>query len=200
MSNVWGKFWHTYIRLVSHLKSKTFCEISQTNTDTQPVLGFGNFIIHCLHIPSRSPIAYLIILTTAFAISNFFHIVCLATIRDENLSLRTLITDMSLFFMTQPLAASAEALAINIFSKLNFSSTPESAKSDTLKNCNSKQPHSRGKTSLILRIIGYVWVLVWFSITGWGFTKGYVAVGVRDWQIPMSLCHALLDWTNNGRL
>lgn len=166
----------------------------------QPVLGFGNFIVQCLHLPKRSPMANFIILVVAFAISDFFHTVSLAIIRNENLTLRALTVNLSIFFMTQPLAASIEALVIEAYRRLTTTKTPsptpmdKDKDSDYLKKRNAQQSHdSSQKPSPILRVIGYTWVFCWFSITGWGFTKAYIAVGVRDWQMPHSICHVLLN-------
>lgn len=138
------------------------------------------------------------ILTVAFTISDFFHTVGLAIIRNENLTLRALTVNMSIFFMTQPLAASIEALVIDAYRRLTTAKTPspipKDKDSDSLKKRDNQQSQDDTQiVSPILRVMGYLWVFCWFSITGWGFTKAYIAVGVRDWQMPHSICHALLS-------
>ncbi|KAK5059689.1 hypothetical protein LTR84_009572 [Exophiala bonariae] len=189
----------TYASMTMQFESLAAISVGLGFSRPEPVLGFGNFIVQRLHITNKSPAASLIILTTAFGISNFFHIVCLAVIRDENLTLQSLITDMSLFFMTQPVAACMEALAIHIYSKCHPTHSNEHGESETITtrkmNGSGKQPHaaSGGNPSPVLRAVGYLWVVTWFSVTGWGFTRAYIAVGVRDWQIPLSLWRALLD-------
>ncbi|RVX71665.1 hypothetical protein B0A52_03849 [Exophiala mesophila] len=95
ISNVWGKFWHTYIR--------------------QPVLGISHTITETFRIPPRSIIAYLVHLTTAFTISAFFHIISLDSIRSDKVSLQELTRDMLIFFMAQPIGTLAEALVIDYY-------------------------------------------------------------------------------------
>ena len=136
---------------------------------------------------------YLVILTVGFAISDFFHILSLAVIRDENLSLQDLTINMSIFFMTQPLAAVAEALSIRFYLKFTPQRQLRLQRTALLKVTRSNNRHTGGKASPIPRIIGYIWVFCWFSITGWWFTKAYIAVGVRDWQIPLSFWQALMN-------
>ncbi|KEF55749.1 uncharacterized protein A1O9_08500 [Exophiala aquamarina CBS 119918] len=177
VSNVWEKFWHTYIRL--------------------PVLGLGHFAIRQLRLPARSLIANLVILIVAFGISDFVHITSLAVIRDEALSLQELILDMSGFFMMQPVAAVAEALTIQWYHKFTSSTrleaTREASASRGTLRIGREDSHPRGKLApTIPRIIGYLWVLCWFSVTGWGFVKAYIAVGVRDWQVPLSFWQVLM--------
>lgn len=137
--------------------------------------------------------AYLVILTVGFAISDFFHILSLAVIRDENISLQDLTITMSIFFMTQPLAAVAEALSIGFYLKFTSSTVPKATVNGCLESDKAQQLHTRGKAPTMQLIIGYFWVFCWFSITGWWFTKAYIAVGVRDWQIPLSFWQALMN-------
>lgn len=155
----------------------------------QPVLGFGHSVIRNLHIPERSPLTNLITLTIAFAISDFFHILSLAVIRDENLSLQELTINMSSFFMMQPVAAVAEMFVIKYHYRFTSSTTANvpTKEASYEKLHRERESYHKGKPpSAIARIGGYIWVLCWFSMTGWGFTKAYVAVGVRDWQVPLS--------------
>jgi hypothetical protein len=134
---------------------------------------------------------YLVILTVGFAISDFFHILSLAVIRDESLSPQDLTINMSVFFMTQPIAAVAEALSIRLYLKFT-STTPNVTANSSLESHKEQQSYTGGNALPILRTIGYIWVFCWFSITGWWFTKAYIAVGVRDWQIPLSSWQALI--------
>ncbi|KAM5373877.1 hypothetical protein ACJZ2D_006706 [Fusarium nematophilum] len=131
ISNVWGKFWHGYIR--------------------QPVLGISYSIISVLKLTPRSPLAYLVHLVTAFAISCFFHVLTLYVICDEYLEPSILVTNMGLFFMAQPIATIAESMVIEHWKDAELSrfDIPD----------------------IILRTIGYAWVSSW-SILIIGGTSG----------------------------
>lgn len=46
-------------------------------------------------------------------------------------------------------------------------------------------------TLALCRLAGYVWVLVWFSVTGWWFVKAYAGVRMQDWKLPYSILERL---------
>ncbi|KAH6953682.1 hypothetical protein BKA56DRAFT_239428 [Ilyonectria sp. MPI-CAGE-AT-0026] len=71
VANVWGKFWHGYLRQVSGVPRRILANL------TQPVLGFSHAIINAGGIPKRSLLAYGIHLFIAFLLSTFFHILSL---------------------------------------------------------------------------------------------------------------------------
>ncbi|KAM7193084.1 hypothetical protein V8F20_008600 [Naviculisporaceae sp. PSN 640] len=99
VANVWGKFWHQYMR--------------------QPCLGTSHFLLqhfnrllNCLRlhqIPAHSLFAYFFHLITAFSISSFFHVLSLAGVATGYTPVRGIISNISLFFMVQPFAAVFES-------------------------------------------------------------------------------------------
>jgi hypothetical protein len=98
---------------------------------------------------------------------------------------------MVTFFMTQPLVAMAEALVIEMYSRM---AKPKQTPS------NDQSPHPVRQYSkylsrfshIFIRLIGYVWVFCWFTFIGWWFTKPYAALGVLEWQLPFSVVGKIL--------
>src|SRR3569833_3286106 len=86
--------------------------------ELQPVLGFSHLIVCFLSIPRGTTLAYLVHLTTAFAISAFFHGLSLSVICSGYLAVKDLVTYMAIFFMSQPVATLVETLAIHIYRNL----------------------------------------------------------------------------------
>ncbi|KAK0711974.1 membrane bound O-acyl transferase family-domain-containing protein [Lasiosphaeris hirsuta] len=202
ISNVWGKFWHQYIR--------------------QPCLGISHSIVNVLRIPRRSSLAYFIHLTTAFVISAFFHVLSVGAVAPGYYPLASLISDMSIFFLLQPIATMVEVAATKLFSRYVWAPQPAQGDSKTKqKPKEPQQPASSGdghaesvasgsangagevtptRKAVILqslgaalcRLAGYVWVFCWFSFSGWWFVKGYAGVRMQDWQVPFSILGKLL--------
>jgi hypothetical protein len=75
------------------------------STVQQPCLGFSRYYIQVLRIPRLSTLAYLIHLTNAFLISSFFHILSVGTMAKGYYPIRSLISDICIFFMLQPVGA-----------------------------------------------------------------------------------------------
>lgn len=167
-------------------------------TKFQPVLGISHAITDTLRLPPRSTIAYFIHLTTAFAISAFFHIISLAAIRSDNISLPDLIGDMSIFFIAQPIATVAETLVIDFYRKLGSSKGVPEPGRGLQKSTSRTSLAAETPPRLLFRVIGYVWVLCWFVFTGWWFTKGYIAIGARDWPVPFSFWGSMKRTTSIG--
>ncbi|KAM7217650.1 membrane bound O-acyl transferase family domain containing protein [Rhypophila decipiens] len=158
IANVWGKFWHQYMR--------------------QPCLGTSHFLLahlntlisrlprrlHISQIPKHSLVPYLFHLLTAFAISTFFHALSVGTVAVGVTPVRGIIKDMAIFFMIQPFAAAFESF----ISTLVFWS------------------------AVFGRMVGYVWVLFWFYLTGQWFIRPYIDVGMVEWGLPFSFADWLL--------
>ncbi|KAK0630918.1 membrane bound O-acyl transferase family-domain-containing protein [Bombardia bombarda] len=166
IANVWGKFWHQYIR--------------------EPCLGFSHHLITILHIPRHSTAAYLTHLTTAFAISAFFHTFGLAAVSPGFLPLRELIFDMALFFMLQPVGTAIEGLVIRFYIRKYEDSNNNNLEQNKTGQVRVSSPRA------YLRIVGYTWVLAWFYVTGWWFVKAYVGVRVMDWRPPFSFVKSFI--------
>ncbi|KAB5527914.1 membrane bound O-acyl transferase family-domain-containing protein [Coniochaeta sp. 2T2.1] len=95
VGNVWGKFWHQYLR--------------------QPCLGFSHALIRLLRVPRLSKAAYFIHLAVAFLFSALFHTLSLAAVRPAWVPLGELVKDMGTFFLIQALAIVLETLALTYF-------------------------------------------------------------------------------------
>ncbi|KAB5585046.1 membrane bound O-acyl transferase family-domain-containing protein [Coniochaeta sp. 2T2.1] len=95
VGNVWGKFWHQYLR--------------------QPCLGFSHALIRLLRVPRLSKAAYFIHLAVAFLFSALFHTLSLAAVRPAWVPLGELVKDMGTFFLLQALAIVLETLALTYF-------------------------------------------------------------------------------------
>ncbi|KAK3332354.1 hypothetical protein B0T19DRAFT_101104 [Cercophora scortea] len=203
---VWGKFWHQYIR--------------------QPCLGFSHFIIHKLHIPTHSRLAYLIHLVTAFFISAFFHCVAVGAMAPGFYPLKDVIRDFAIFFGLQPVGTMFERLVMDLFSQwrnkwnrkkgdAKKKQQQQQQREDAARTQASQEETSllaaaqqvvicggersgRGKylrrvlSALFFRVVGYVWVVCWFYVTGWWFVRPYVGVGVVNWDLPYSILSKLL--------
>ncbi|KAJ9138163.1 hypothetical protein NKR23_g8642 [Pleurostoma richardsiae] len=163
VANVWGKFWHGYIR--------------------QPVLGFSHYIVQVLGIPRRSLVAYGIHLATAFLVSGFCHVISLYVVCSGYLSLGELIFDMTVFFMSQPLAAVIETLVIGLYrrSMVCDEGSRDSGLSSRIVAFSQTHPLLQKVTH---RLVGYTWVWCWFVLTGWWFVKAYAAMGITEWRMP----------------
>lgn len=141
----------------------------------QPALGFSHRMVALLKLPRRSTSAYLVHLATAFLVSAFFHILSVSVVSPGYLTLEELVTDMTAFFIAQPLAAIAEKVLIDTYTQ-------------TIRNKRSPQVDA-ARTSLPSvshRLMGYVWVVTWFVFSGWWFVKPYAAVGIMEWPLPFS--------------
>jgi hypothetical protein len=152
----------------------------------KPSLGFSHFVIQTLRIPRHSHFAYLIHLTTAFAISAFFHVLSLSVVCPGYLELRDLIVDMTVFFLPQPIGTMVETLAKSFYSSLT--SPKETIHDGEEEGCRGFWSFTtlRNVAKVANRCIGYVWVLCWFVFTGWWFVKAYVAIRVLEWPLPYS--------------
>ncbi|KAK3682237.1 hypothetical protein B0T22DRAFT_279243 [Podospora appendiculata] len=199
IANVWGKYWHQYIR--------------------QPCLGFSHYIIQKLHIPGRSRVAYLIHLATAFFISSFFHCVAVGAMAPGFYPLRSVILDFTIFFGLQPVGIMLESVVIDLCSRRR--SARQAKKQQTMRREDGaarpgpqqQQAHEwasllsaqricggdartkrrlRVLSAMFGRTVGYVWVICWFYVTGWWFVRPYIGVGVVNWDLPYSILSKLL--------
>jgi len=105
--------------------------------------------------------ANIVTLVIAFALSNFFHIISLAVIRGENLSLQELTLNMSSFFMLQPVGALAEMLVMHYYLKFTSSTSRNMPRNSSYEKSQAQESmDSRGKLPpTVARIVGYIWVL-----------------------------------------
>ena len=175
----------------------------------QPCLGFSRAINAKLRIPRRSPLAYFIHLVTAFTISAFFHILSLAALCPGWYPFRTLVSDMCIFFLMQPIGTMMELGVMSLFTRYAWKPAlarqeektkiiaPESPGSESIAFLQHgiRVCLERNKEDLIhaaCRLVGYVWVLAWFWATAWWFVKAYLGVGVQGWQFPFSFMAWLL--------
>ncbi|KAK3368537.1 hypothetical protein B0H63DRAFT_455308 [Podospora didyma] len=200
ISNVWGRFWHQYLR--------------------QPCLGFSHYLVQKLHIPPRSLLAYFTHLMTAFAIADLVHVLSIGSVIPGYMSLRDLISDMSIFFLLQPLATIAEAIVIMLWNKYmqpkliptfnpetqvpmkpaaategDSAQSSQASSSTQVENMplrDWKQKSMPVLVTAMCRLVGYIWVLCWFTFTGWWFIKAYADVGMADWKMPFSILEKLL--------
>ncbi|KAK3312231.1 hypothetical protein B0H66DRAFT_608514 [Apodospora peruviana] len=167
-ANVWGKFWHQYLR--------------------QPCLGFSRRLVELLHVPRRSTLAYLIHLTNAFLISTFFHVLSVGTVAGGYYPLRSLISDMSIFFMLQPVGAMIEGAVMALFARYVWAPKGKGGPEGTTRR-------SRIAEVVIPSVcqgVGYVWVVCWFFVTSFWFVKGYAGVGTQNWKLPYSIMERVL--------
>ncbi|KAK4209404.1 hypothetical protein QBC37DRAFT_404359 [Rhypophila decipiens] len=246
IANVWGKFWHQYMR--------------------QPCLGTSHFLLahlnllisrlprrlHIFQIPKHSLVAYLFHLLTAFAISTFFHALSVGTVAVGVTPVRGIIKDMAIFFMIQPFAAAFESFISTCYDKFVVArllrsklaagrnvkqpgtavsdgsghddhtiaptTTNSTAKTDTglvpsrhiieetEATCSGQETDAnkdtersqRRRMSVVFwsavfgRMVGYVWVLFWFYLTGQWFIRPYIDVGMVEWGLPFSFADWLL--------
>ncbi|KAM7196614.1 membrane bound O-acyl transferase family domain containing protein [Rhypophila sp. PSN 637] len=163
IANVWGKFWHQYMR--------------------QPCLGTSHFLLthlnmlisrlpRCRHIPQipkHSLVAYIFHLLTAFAISTFFHALSVGTVAVGITPVRGIVKNMAIFFMIQPFAAVFESF-----------------------RSQSRRMSAVFWSAVVGRMVGYVWVLFWFYLTGQWFIRPYIDVGIVEWGLPFSFADWLL--------
>ncbi|KPM35405.1 hypothetical protein AK830_g11153 [Neonectria ditissima] len=166
VANVWGTFWHGYIR--------------------QPALGFSRAMIDFFGIPKGSTMAYLAHLTTAFLISAFFHILSLFVVCPGYISPKTLILDMTRFFMMQPLGTIVETLVLQ-----HCHEHASTRKLVTMKQ-GIRYPQTYQRLSSVTNYaIGYLWVVLWFTFTRWWFFRDFIAIGVVEWPLPFSFWNAI---------
>jgi len=156
----------------------------------QPCLGFSRYYVEILHIPRRSSVAYLIHLTNAFVISTFFHVLSVGTVAGGYYPLRNLISDMSIFFMLQPIAAVIEGSVMAFFARYVWAPCAKDRKDWT-----KYDEFAEVVVPLVCQLCGYVWVVCWFFVTSWWFVKAYAGVRMQDWKIPYSVMGKLLGIT-----
>ncbi len=156
-----------------------------TVSSAQPVLGISHFILEKLRIPRTSTWAYLVHLTTAFIISAFFHVLSLSVVCEGYLPLRDLITDMSIFFLPQPLATIVETTVISLYKKL-VSSKQTGAGEVQCRDLKLSKAVGCIST-FVIRCFGYLWVFCWFVTVSWWFVKAYLAIGILAWPLPYSI-------------
>jgi hypothetical protein len=65
---------------------------------------------------------------------------------------------MSIFFMTQPLAAVAEALSFRFYQSFSLLTTSKVTGHGSLEKHHEQQSRTGGTASPMPRIIGYIWV------------------------------------------
>jgi hypothetical protein len=164
-----------------------------------------------LHIPRRSNLAYFVHLTTAFALSCFFHILAFGAVSPGFFPLDELVKDLSLFFALQILGTTAESIVIGQYSRyvenhrlIRQQKQPASlAGSDdeqTALLATTPDAATNKRTStlslmplspMFCRIVGYLWVSCWLFLTGRLFVKACLGIRVRDWHAPYSLLEKL---------
>ncbi|KAK0718533.1 hypothetical protein B0T26DRAFT_713540 [Lasiosphaeria miniovina] len=204
LANVWGRFWHQYIR--------------------QPSLGVSQYLIRTLHVQPHSQLAYFTHLATAFVISDFFHVLSVGSVSPGFLPLSSLVAHMSRFFLVQPLATAAESIVMRLYarhvqpqllpssgeqkqtlhdlsgksdggkaasvpavSKSDGSAVPKDVQGQHDTNSERKRKALHALLRASCRIFGYLWVLCWFVVTGWPFVKAYLDVRMADWGLPYSI-------------
>ncbi|KAK5654631.1 hypothetical protein OQA88_6952 [Cercophora sp. LCS_1] len=196
----------------------TWCGMTmQFELVTAPCLGFSRWINQRLHIPRRSPVAYAVHLVTAFAISAFFHTLSLAAVSPGYYPVRDLVSDMSIFFMLQPIATMAEMMVMAMFARYIWAQDSNGRRQgdnrnkqqdqavETTSNERPSRPFcavvmgrellKRNQGIVILsacRFVGYAWVVSWFWVTAWWFVKAYTGVRMQEWQLPFSVLGWLL--------
>ncbi|KAK3369343.1 hypothetical protein B0T24DRAFT_632411 [Lasiosphaeria ovina] len=204
VGNVWGRFWHQYIR--------------------QPSLGVSHYLIRALHIQPHSQLAYFTHLATAFVISDFFHVLSVGSVSPGFLPLSSLVAHMSRFFLVQPLATAAESIVMRLYARhvqprllpslgeqkqiprdmsgksdggkaasvptvgeSDGSAIPKDMPSQHDTNSERKRKALQALLRVSCRMFGYLWVLCWFVVTGWPFVKAYMHVRMADWGLPYSI-------------
>lgn len=179
-------------------------------------MGFSRRINEVLSIPRGSTAAYFVHLVTAFSISAFFHILSLAPLSPGWYPFRTLVSDMCIFFLMQPIGTMFELGVMALFARYVWKPKPEGhvdaqgkppvlvADSPTDESVAAvplgvlggiRAFARRNKDVFILaacRLVGYVWVILWFWGTSWWFVKAYLGVGMAGWQFPFSFLAWLL--------
>ncbi|KAK1756361.1 membrane bound O-acyl transferase family-domain-containing protein [Echria macrotheca] len=98
--NVWGTFWHQYIR--------------------QPCLGISHALLRLVRLPSDRryrPVAYFVHLLNAFVISDGFHILAVGSMASGYVPVSSVVADLSTFFLLQPLAGTVESIAMGLFAR-----------------------------------------------------------------------------------
>lgn len=166
ISNVWGSFWHGYIR--------------------QPCLGFSHALVRKLGVPQKSLFAYAIHLITAFCISGWFHIWSLSVVSNGYISRSDLAINFGAFFMAQPIATMAESIVIHHF-RLPSASRDMRIVKKAYRDVSIQAEDEHVLQRLAARCLGYIWVVSWFMFTGWWFVTPYSAIGVARWPLPFSM-------------
>jgi len=166
-AGVWGKYWHQYIR--------------------QPCLGFSRYFVEVLRVPRRSSLAYLIHLTNAFLISTFFHVLSIGAVAGGYYPLRNLISDMSIFFMLQPVGAAIEGATMALFSRYVWAPSKKDRQQQT-----RRERVAEAVMPAVCRILGYLWVICWFFVTSFWFVRAYAGVRMQDWKLPYSIVGEVL--------
>ena len=172
-----------------------------------------------LRVPRGSPVAYFVHLVTAFVISAFFHVLSLAPLSPGWYPFRTLVSDMCIFFLMQPIGTMFELGVMTLFARyvwkpkhagqVDAQGKPKAPVIDspTVENVAAPQLGilegmrefgRRNKDFFILaacRLVGYVWVILWFWGTSWWFVKAYLGVGMAGWQFSFSFLAWLICGT-----
>lgn len=211
VGRVWGGFWHQYLRQVCVLRM-VWGKGGFLLTRLQPCLGFSRRINEALRIPKGSPVAYFVHLVTAFSISAFFHVLSLAPLSPGWYPFRTLVSDMCIFFFMQPIGTMLELVVMALFARYVWKPKPAGQVDDARGKpqvpvaADSPSDESvaapqvgvlegirefgrKNKDVFILaacRLVGYVWVILWFWGTSWWFVKAYLGVGMAGWQFSFS--------------
>lgn len=87
---------------------------------------------------------------------------------------------MGSFFMIQPFGTMVEYAVIQLCQGTRWSE-------HLITRTDSEKSVLDGMPQLLVRLLGYVWVLCWFIWTGWWFVEVYAAIGVLEWSMPVSL-------------
>lgn len=93
---------------------------------------------------------------------------------------------MGVFFMAQPPAALVEALVIRRCQAYALNIASSNKERESLGFASFRP--SRRVLQVLGYTLGYVWVISWFTFTGWWFVKDYIAIGVLEWSVPFSFC------------
>ncbi|KAH6680079.1 hypothetical protein F5X68DRAFT_212568 [Plectosphaerella plurivora] len=160
----WGSFWHGILR--------------------QPSLAVSKSLVRCLGLRPRSNPAYVMHLTNAFLLSTFWHVISIAPVAENHISISQLVLRLSAFFMAQVPAILAETALLG------------PRKDDQSK----KTDHASSKTGSSIQqttnrqVIGCVGVFLWLGLSGWSFFTVYRAVGLLDTKHPFPVIRTVLSW------
>lgn len=134
-------------------------------------------------------LAYGVHLSTAFLLSSLGHIVSIIPISDGYVPMADVCRDVLIFFMGQAAAIMTERAVIQLYHQCIFHFAPQPA----------APVREVSRRSVAWNLVGYGWVLTWFTFSGWWFVRLYVKLGSMDWDIPVPIVEPLLKFLS-GKL
>jgi hypothetical protein len=129
----------------------------------------------------------LIHLANAFLISTFFHVLSVGAVAGGYYPLRSLISDMSIFFMLQPVGAAVEGVTMALFGRYVWAPSKKEKEHQT-----RRERVVEAVAPAICRVLGYLWVICWFFVTSFWFVRAYAGVRMQDWRLPYSILGGML--------